>query len=558
MARRLSGRSGMGRRGRKGTILHMERVEKWDFIEIEVKCAQGLSFQNPFTQGQVTGTFRGEREEVRVSGFYDGDDCYKVRFMPAHEGRYAYVIEGNILREAITGEFEAVSPKRENNHGRVRVVGGCHLGYEDGTPYYSIGTTCYAWVHQSMELQEQTLETLKGSPFNKIRFCIFPKFYEFNKKEPLTYPFERGTGQGLDGALAEQDRRQRKRFPGMEEPRWDFDFDYFRPNTAHFQRFDLRIRQLRDLGIEADIILMHPYDRWGMNLMQARCCDQYLRYMIARYGAYRNVWWSLANEYDLIGTKTGQDWERYGEIFYREDPYGHLRSIHNCMGFYDYSREWITHCSMQRQDFYKTTEYTDEYLEQYGKPVVWDEICYEGNIHFGWGNITAQELVRRFWEAFLRGGCAGHGETFLDEKEILWWSHGGILKGESPQRLRFLLKICQETPGGYLRKGPGLFDEVVGIGGEGESDGKASGSEPCGYEIHYLGITRPAYRMLYLPQDQEYQVEVIDTWGMTVEDAGVHSGTTRIELPARQYMAIRIRRVRGKCCGAPVRDADKK
>ena len=119
----------------------MERVEKWDFIEIEVKCAQGLSFQNPFTQGQVTGTFRGDEEEVRVSGFYDGGGCYKVRFMPAHEGRYAYVIEGNILREAITGEFEAVSPKRENNHGRVRVVGGCHLGYEDGTPYYSIGTT---------------------------------------------------------------------------------------------------------------------------------------------------------------------------------------------------------------------------------------------------------------------------------------------------------------------------------------------------------------------------------------------------------------------------------
>ena len=99
---------------------------------------------------------------------------------------------------------------------------------------------------------------------------------------------------------------------------------------------------------------------------------------------------------------------------------------------------------------------------------------------------------------------------------------------------------------------------MVGIGGEGESDGKASGSEPCGYEIHYLGITRPAYRMLYLPQDREYQVEVIDTWEMTVEDAGVHSGTTRIELPARQYMAIRIRSAAGQCGGAPVRDADKK
>ena len=33
---------------------------------------------------------------------------------------------------------------------------------------------------------------MKNNAFNKIRFCFFPKFYEFNRKEPLTYPFERG------------------------------------------------------------------------------------------------------------------------------------------------------------------------------------------------------------------------------------------------------------------------------------------------------------------------------------------------------------------------------
>jgi hypothetical protein len=36
-------------------------------------------------------------------------------------------------------------------------------------------TTCYAWIHQPEELQRQTLETLAASPFNKIRFCVFPK-----------------------------------------------------------------------------------------------------------------------------------------------------------------------------------------------------------------------------------------------------------------------------------------------------------------------------------------------------------------------------------------------
>jgi hypothetical protein len=36
---------------------------------------------------------------------------------------------------------------------------------------------------------------------------------------------------------------------------------------------------------------------------------------------------------------------------------------------------------------------------------------------------------------------------------------------------------------------------------------------------------------------------VIDTWGMTVEPVpGVHTGTVRVDLPARQYIAVRARR----------------
>lgn len=125
--------------------------------------------------------------------------------------------------------------------------------------------------------------------------------------------------------------------------------------------------------------------------------------MIARFSAYRNVWWSLANEYDLMKNKTTEDWERYGAILCEKDAYHHLRSIHNCMGMYDHSRPWITHCSIQRQDIYKTSELVDEWREKYRKPIVMDEIAYEGNIQHGWGNISGEEMLRRFWEAACRG-----------------------------------------------------------------------------------------------------------------------------------------------------------
>ena len=124
---------------------------------------------------------------------------------------------------------------------------------------------------------------------------------------------------------------------------------------------------------------------------------------------------------DLIKSKSIEDWERYAQIIVESDPYDHLRSIHNGNRFYDHTKSWITHCSIQR-----SPEGTSEWRKSYGKPIVIDEMLYEGNIQYAWGNISPQELVRRFWEALCRGGYGGHGETYIDDKAI-WWSHGGEL-----------------------------------------------------------------------------------------------------------------------------------
>ena len=166
--------------------------------------------------------------------------------------------------------------------------------------------------------------------------------------------------------------------------------------------------------------------------------ELYLKYIIARFAAYHNVWWAMANEWDLFQNKSAEDFEYLANILVKNDPYHHLRSIHNCLKVYDQSKDWITHVSYQRIDLYKTVEVTNELREQYHKPVVVDEAGYEGNIQYGWGNLTAEEEVRRFWEIAMRGGYPGHGETYLNENNILWWSHGGKLHGESHLRFGFL------------------------------------------------------------------------------------------------------------------------
>jgi hypothetical protein len=316
----------------------------------------------------------------------------------------------------------------------------------------------------------------------------------------------------------------------------DYHFDYTRPNVAHFQRFDLRLKQLMDMGIEADIILMHPYDRWGMNEMSATACDAYLKYMVARYGAYRNVWWSLANEYDLMPDMVTDDWEALAETIRQYDPYGRLTSIHNCFGFYDHTRPWVTHCCLQRQDIYRTTEMVDEWRRQFGKPVIVDELGYEGNIQHGWGNLTGEEETRRFWEATIRGGYAGHGETYFSENEILWWSHGDVLHGTSPARLQFLRDFLYSLPGPLEPWRSNWDDRCACVPGEDDN------APPV--IVYYYSHMRPAFRDFVLPEGTAYRAEVLDTWEMTTRDEGVKEGSFRMALTGKQYAAVRLTRVK--------------
>ncbi len=499
-----------------------EKIEKWGFQEIVIKSDK--TFDNPFVEAKVLGTFTGQNERVTVDGFYNGDGEYIIRFMPSYVGKYKFEIVTNLQEESFEGEFDVLEPTG-NNHGPVRVVNTYHFAYEDKTPYYSVGTTCYAWTHQEQSLQEKTMKELEKGYFNKIRFCVFPKHYEYNFRDPISFPYE---GKAVDNSKIT--RSNFREYNSCEGNDWDF----YRFNPKHFQILEKRIIDLMKLGIEADIIIMHPYDRWGFSKMSIEQDCFYIKYLVSRLAAFRNVWWSLANEYDFIKNKTLEDWQKYADVICEKDPYNHLRSIHNGSELYDFNKQWVTHCSVQRIDLYKTTELADEYRNKYKKPVVFDEVVYEGNANQGWGNISGQELVRRFWEGAVRGAYVGHGETYMHPEDILWWSHGGELHGESPQRIKFLHEILCQTPGLGLKSENISWDIVSSFPEEGS---------PNDYLINYFGLNRPAFREYYFGDDCERQVELIDTWNMKIEKVGTFKNYVRVDMPGREYMAVRIKKI---------------
>jgi PKD repeat protein len=455
-------------------------TEQWATFEL---TASGPSGGNPYLEVRWSATFTQGSRSFTVPGFWDGGDTYKIRFSPPTIGKWQYKTQSAAPGlDGKTGSFTATAPGG-NNHGPIEVFSKHYLRYADGSPYHQFGTTCYVWNHQPQELQQQTLRTLASAPFNKIRFCVFPKSYTYNQNEPELFPF-RKTASGK--------------------------FDFTSPDPVFWRLLEKQIVDLQKLGIEADLILWHPYDRWGFAEMGRENDDRYLRYAIARLSAFRNVWWSLANEYDLMapgamaghrGDKQMSDWDRFFQILQQEDPHQRLRGIHNCRGFYDHTRPWVTHVSVQHGDLVRVLEWRN----QYGKPVVVDECGYEGNIPQGWGRLSAQEMVRRFWIGTMTGGYVGHGETYRHPQDILWWSKGGVLHGESPARIQWLKNLVAQSPA-FHQLEPRRHEGTLLL------------AKPAEFYLLYALNAQP--QKVQLEGDRPYKIDAIDPWGMAVYPLG--------------------------------------
>ena len=494
-------------------------VEQWGIYEVKLP---GPSTGNPFTEVDLSARFSQGDKVVDVAGFYDGEGTYRVRFMPETQGIWRYESKSNRPElHGKAGQFEVGQPG-PGNHGPVRVRNTFHFAYNDGTPYYPFGTTCYAWTHQGDSLEEQTLRTLKASPFNKLRMCVFPKHYAFNTTEPPLYPFA-----------------------GSPPKAWDFT----RFDPAFFRHLEERISQLRDMGVEADLILFHPYDmgHWGFDRMPRDADDRFLRYVTARLSAFRNVWWSLANEFDFMLEKTDADWDRFFQIVQTNDPYHHLRSIHNGTRLYNHTKPWVTHASVQNgsavADFGRAVLYRDVYL----KPIVFDEAKYEGDIPQRWGNISGEEMVHRFWQGTVAGTYVGHGETYQRPDNVLWWAKGGVLHGTSEPRIAFLRKIVEGGPAGGLEPIDKWQDDRT-VGKKGE------------YYLIYFGKEAPTEWKVEIPRTKlnepiTFRVDLIDSWDMsvkrldgtfTVKPRGDYTlaceDRPTIALPGKPYVALRLQR----------------
>jgi hypothetical protein len=147
-------------------------------------------------------------------------------------------------------------------------------------------------------------------------------------------------------------------------------------------------------------------------------------------------------------------------------------------------------------------------VAQYLKPVIYDECMCKGSIPRRWGNISSQELVRRFWLSTVSGVYVGRGETYLDANNILWWSKGSLLHGDSPARIGFLRKLFGTAPAEDLRN---------------------------------VLTYRPAEYEFDLAKDATYSADITDPWAMTIAPVeSAFSGKFTMKLPGKPFLAVRF------------------
>lgn len=506
-------------------------MRQYEIFELEFIAATP---QISYTNVDLLAKFDTPDGTIMVRGFYAGNNKYKIRFLPQRAGHYTWSVSGVIHAE---GEADC-APHVSERRGIVR-VDGTHFRFENGSWFWPFGTTVYALLHQKQELVEQTMETLSHAPFNKIRFCVFPKHYDYNHNEPELFPFERD-GDG-----------------------WNVDH----PVPAFWDHLELRLLQLDEMGIQADLILFHPYDCWGFAQLSKDQCLTYLDYAVRRLAAFPNLWWSLANEYDLMDSFPTDWWAEFAAFLNKNDKFGHLLSNHNCMAYWDFDNPHTTHCCIQDSRVGEV----GHLLERYKKPVIFDECCYEGTIPYDWGNISPFEMVHRFWMVVTAGGYCTHGETYLTDEEVLWWGKGGVLHGESPRRIEFLRQIMESLPGpvehisgpmdlsqekiSQIKAHPEFLDTlpadfrrfakgIIEQPPEWIAEFQNRCREPMGhyqteYYIKYLGKHCTCMTELDLPETQCYRIEVIDIWEMTrTEVSGATSGKVTVKLPGKEGIAV--------------------
>ncbi len=400
------------------------QVDAYNFVEVTAKVASP-DIANPFTHAVFEGSFAGAGQRWNVRGFCDSPDgsIFRIRFMPPKPGEYEFEAtyhEAN-LEKQVSGHFRATDAHRR---GLLRVDKRYpwHFVWEGtGEHYFFNGTTAY-WLlgWKDDRTIQYSIDRLHRLKINRMRVTIAGRTDRFYG-EPVML------GDNFTVYLSPWPAQK---YDDIYHP----GFDYTRFNIGYWQKFERALRFAR----ERDMIFSLVLDMNDGKIHPAAASEdehRFIRYAIARFGAFSNITWDLGDDLDQYRDDAWT--HETGTLIKSWDPYQHLATSHpvnnihqdrtsawfDFTSFQEWSRDQHAFMLKERRAQQRTGRIIPQTNEEYGY-----EDHYPLWAH-GLGSESADTLRRTAWDIVMAGGYQTAGESARRGTNIWPDTGGGWMNG---------------------------------------------------------------------------------------------------------------------------------
>ena len=423
-------------------------IEVYDFQELTIRInPKGIA--NPFTDIAVKGEFIQGSIKVSVSGFCDSEDgsTYKLRFMPEAVGEYKYVVQ--FQYDGKTVEFkDKFNALPSNRKGPIQIDPDypTHFIYRGSKEHFFWNSTTTYWLlgWKDEKTINEAIDRLSSYGINRIRVAINGRAH--------------GGSRWNENNVVESDKFTFKLNPWKAKAPEDLDqpgFDVSRFNLNHWQKLDRTILHAREKGIVVSLIfyvdgLDHGCDPFKKENSGSENEKRYYSFAAARYGAFENIMWDIANEYHLFRTV---DWANMMGSFLKQQDVGrHMISVHGSSDFPFRKSSWVD-CILYQSwdecggyDFMMTNQ---QIQSESGRPLpqVNEEYGYEGHYSV-WGCGAQATKEKNFrggkyrsqlaWEMCMTGSYQTTGETAEYGTGAGEDSGGGWINGRGNEKMTML------------------------------------------------------------------------------------------------------------------------
>jgi len=397
------------------------QVPQYQVFELSLKSQ--VSLPTPFNVPVTAKFISPKGNTTTIHGFYDGDNVWKIRFMPNKSGTWS--VEWLLNGQTGKSSFVCSAPTNPKIHGHI-YIDPKHprkLHYEDGVPLFWHGG--------------KYLNIMRPFGTDDLEETSYPE--RLPTWEYITYCgnyFENISAMGLNGAV----------FKVQVLPLL---YNLEEMNLEFFQAMDEIVSAAMENGINLQVNL---FDTWGKRkegvdwaLPTPENCDWlllepwdedsyrvetefYLQYLINRYAAFPNILWELWNEAEKLKTSAAPATQFYRDFFRSNDPYQLLigaSEMYTAPYQLDVVHAHLKYkCWPDQWDFMQWAVKNDKrfspYYFEYDKPYIWNEIGpWDNDANHDFSIEERNSWFRAmFWSALTLGSAGISEDHWSDIRSV--------------------------------------------------------------------------------------------------------------------------------------------